>query len=123
VEYIVLSPDEKTFVSTSLSSHITTSLVCDSEIGHCILGPLESKESGNYGVQWIGILNACFSPDGKHILVRSQMAPSHHVVVWEIERGKKVSQIKGFDFVFIHCGRNKGRIASMDWIDEDGSLI
>jgi len=31
--------------------------------------------------------------------------------------------IEGFDFVFIHCGWNKGRIASMDWIDEDGSLI
>jgi len=51
------------------------------------------------------------------------VAPSHHAVVWEIERGEKVSQIEGFDFVFIHCGRNKGRIASMDWIDEDGSLI
>ena len=124
---IVLSPDEKTFVSTSSSllspPYITTSHVCDSETGHCILGPFESKESGNHGVQWIGILNACFSPDGKHILVRSQMAPSHHAVVWEIERGEKVSQIEGFDFVFIHCGRNKGRIASMDWIDEDGSLI
>jgi len=34
-----------------------------------------------------------------------------------------VSWIKGFDFVFIHCGRNKGKIASVDWIDEDGSSI
>ena len=32
-------------------------------------------------------------------------------------------QIEGFDFVFIHCGCNEGRIASMDWIDEDGYLI
>ena len=23
--------------------------------------------------------------------------------------------------MFIHCGRNKGRIASVHWIDEDGS--
>ena len=122
---IVLSPDEKTFVSTSSSSsssYITTSFVCDSETGHCILGPFELKESSDNRDQWIEIPNACFSPDGRHILVRSQLAP-HHAVVWEIERGEKVSQIEGFDFVFIHCGRNKGRIASMDWIDEDGSLI
>ena len=26
----------------------------------------------------------------------------------------------GFDFVFIHCGRNEGRIASVHWIDEGG---
>ena len=37
--------------------------------------------------------------------------------------GEKVSQIEGFNFVFIHCGRNKGRIASVDWIDEDGPSI
>jgi len=67
--------------------------------------------------------NACFSPDGRHIFVGPQLAPPHYAVVWEIERGEKVSQIEGFDFVFIHYGRNKGRIASMDWIDEDGSLI
>jgi len=120
-----LSPDEKTFVSTSssLSSHITTSLVCDSETGHCILGPLESKESGNSFAWGIGILDACFSPDGKHILVISRITPSYHAVVWEIERREKVSQIEGFDFVFIHCGQNKGKIASMHLIDEDGSLI
>jgi len=118
-----LSPDEKTFVSTSSSSCITTSYVCDSETGHCILGPFESKESGDSFAWGVGILDVCFSPDGKHILVRSQITPSYHAVVWEIERREKVSQIEGFDFVFIHCGRNKGRIASMNWIDEDGSSI
>ena len=109
MECIVLSPDEKTFVSTSSSWGMTNTYVCDSETGHCISGPFE----------WNGFLGACFSPDGKHILVIT----SDNAVVWEIERGEKVSQIEGFDFVFIHCGRNKGRIASMDWIDEDGSLI
>jgi len=118
VECIVLSPDEKTFVSTSLSD-ITTSYVCDSETGHCISGPFESRESGIYIGG--GLLDACFGPDGKHILVMSRI--TYHAVVWEIERGEKVSQIEGFDFVFINCGRNKGRIASVDWIDEDGSSI
>ena len=70
MECIVLSPDEKTFVSTSLSM-ITTSLVCDSETGHCISGPLESEESGNRICLRLGVLDACFSPDGKHILVIS----------------------------------------------------
>jgi len=88
---------------------MTNTYVCDSETGHCISGPFESN----------GFLGACFSPDGKHILVRTP----GNAVVWEIERGEKVSRIEGFDFVFIHCGRNKGRIASMDWIDEDGPSI
>ena len=70
VQCIVLSPDEKTFVSisSSSSSGITTSYVCDSETGHCISGPFEPKESGSFE---IGDLHACFSPDGKHILVIS----------------------------------------------------
>jgi len=119
---IVLSPDEKTFVSTSLSSYIITSYVCDSETGHCISGPFEELEESEDSLVMEG-LNACFSPDGKHILVRYQVTLSYHAVVWEIERGEKVSQIEGFDFVFIHCGQNKGKIASVDWIDEDGSSV
>jgi len=102
---------------------MTISYVCDSETGHCISGPFESEESGNNFFSGTGVLDACFSPDGKHILVISRITPYYHAVVWEIERGKKVSQISGFDFVFIHCGRNKGKIASMHWIDEDGSSI
>jgi len=117
-----LSPDEKTFVSAS-SWDMTTLYVCDSETGHCISGPFKSEESRNKFFWGTGILDACFSPDGKHILVISRITPSHHAVVWEIERGEKVSQIEGFDFVFIHCGRNKGIIASIHWIDEDGSSI
>ena len=119
---IILSPDEKTFVSAS-SWDMTTLYVCDSETGHCISGPFKSEESRNKFFWGTGILDACFSPDGKHILVISRITPSHHAVVWEIERGEKVSQIEGFDFVFIHCGRNKGIIASIHWIDEDGSSI
>jgi len=114
-----LSSDEKTFVSTSSSLGITTSYVCDSETGHCISGPFESEEYGRRFFRGIEALDACFSPDGKHILVRT----SDNAVVWEIERGEKVSQIEGFNFVFIHCGRNKGRIASMNWIYEDGPSI
>jgi len=118
-----LSPDEKTFVSTSSSSGMTTSYVCDSETGHCISGPFKSEESGNKRILGTGVFDACFSPDGKHILVISRITPFYHAVVWEIEKGEKVSWIEGFDFVFIHCGRNKGKIASMHWIDEDGSSI
>jgi len=120
-----LSPDEKTFVSTSSSllSGITISYVCNSETGHCICGPFEWKERRNHFFGGTEFLDACFSPDGKHILVRYRRTPYYYAVVWEIETGEKVSQIEGFDFVFIHCGRNKRRIASVDWIDEDGSSI
>ena len=67
----------------------------------------------------------CFSPDGKHILVRSgfSYSSSCRAVVWDIARGEEVFRIKGFDSVFILCGRNEGRIASIDWIGEDGSFI
>ena len=44
-------------------------------------------------------------------------------VVWNIQREEEVFQIKGFDFVFIYCGHNEGRITSMDWIDEDENVI
>ena len=125
MECIVLSPDEKTFVSTSSSSlwGRTTLHVCDSETGHCISGPFKSKESGNRFFRGTRIFDACFSHDGKHILVRSHKTPYYHAVVWEIERGEKVSEIEGLDFVFIHCGRNKGKIASVHRINEDGSSI
>jgi len=97
--------------------------VCNSETGHCISSPLEFEESENHILRETKVLDACFSPDGRQILVRYRRTPSYFAVVWEIERGEKVSQIEGFDFMFIHCGRNKGRIASVDWIDEDGSSI
>jgi len=119
-----LSPDEKTFVSTSLSLESkATTYVCDSETGHRISGPFELEEDGRRFFRGTKAFDACFSPDGKHILVRYERKLSYCAVVWEIERGEKVSQIEGIGFVFIHCGRNKGRIASMDWIDEDKSSI
>jgi len=120
VSCIVSSPDEKTFVS--ISSHATM-YVCDSETGHCISGPfeLEIRPTHTPG------LHAYFSPDGKHILVRSRDSDTLHcpcpAVVWNIEKGEEVFRIEGFDFMFIHCGCNEGRIASMDWIDEDGFLV
>jgi len=93
MECIVLSPDKKTFVSTLLWDMTTTSYVCNSETGHCISGPFELKES-NY--LWdTGVLDACFSPNRKHILVIFRMPLFHYAVVWEIERGEKVSQIEG----------------------------
>jgi len=124
VKSIVLSPDEKTFVSISWKSDMITSCICDSETGHCISGPFESYSPCSI-ISRGDKVNGCFSSDGKHILVRSRRSDSLscRAVVWDIERGKEVFQIEGFDFVFIHCGRNKGRIASMDWIDEDRSLF
>jgi len=120
VKCIVLSPDEKTFASIS---HDPIMHVCDSETGHCISGPfkLRNLDSSRLRDQFY----ACFSPDGKHILVRccSDNETSRYAVVWNIEKGEEVFQIEGSDFVFIQSGRNEGRIASMGWIDEDGSLV
>ena len=118
---IVLSPDERIFASISAQykqyEKPSTMYICDSETGHCILGPFQLI---NLDSPWAH-KNACFSPDGKYVLVRYRPhnALVCHTVVWDIERGEEVFQIQGFDFVFIHCGHNEGRIASMDWIDED----
>ena len=119
-----MSPDEKVFASISVqfTKHATV-YVCDSETGHCISGPLESR---NLGLSDLGSrLDACFSHDWKHILVKHwpRTALSCHAVVWDIGRGEEELQIEGLDFVFVHCGHNKGRIASIDWINEDGSSI
>jgi len=124
VRCIFLSPDEKTFASISVTSpEYATMYVCDSETGHCISGPFELRNL-NFSLLGHG-LDGCFSPDGKHILVRCRRysALSCRAIVWDIERGEDVFSIEGFDFVFIRWGRYKGRIASMDWIDEDGSSI
>jgi len=120
VRCIVSSSDDKIFASVSENGVI---YVCDSATGHCTSGPfrLTNVDLSDWGTG----LDACFSPDGKHILVRCRPETilSCRSVVWDIERGEEVFQIEGFDFVFIHRGRNEGRIASMHWIDEDGSLI
>ena len=119
VRCIVSSSDDKTFASVSENAIY----VCDSATGHCISGPFQLRDVDLS--DWGTGLDACFSPDGKHILVRCcpETILSCHAVVWDIERDKEEFEIEGFDFVFIHCGHNEGRIASMHWIDEDGSLI
>jgi len=77
--------------------------VCDSETGHCISGPFELY---NYGE----VYNACFSPDGKHILLEFLSI----AVVWDIEMGEEQFQIEGHHFAFIH---HDGRIVSTHWVD------
>jgi len=101
VEYMVFSPDESTFASISLQ----TMYVCDSETGHCVSGPFELR---NYGE----VYNACFSPDGKCILLGFYS----YAVVWDIEMGEEQFQIKGYQFAFIHHDET---ITSTHWVDED----
>ena len=120
VRCIVSSSDDKTFASVSENGVI---YVCDSATGHCTSGSfqLRNVDLSDWGTG----LDVCFSPDGKHILVRCRPETilSCHAIVWDTERGEEVLQIEGFDFVFIHHGRYKGKIASMHWTDEDGFLI
>ena len=97
VHDMAFSPDESTFFSTSSSAVY----ICDSEAGHCISGPFKMP----------GIYDTCFSPAGKHILVKSDS----HAVVLDIETGEERFRIKGSDFAFIH---RDGRIAS---VNEDGN--
>ena len=99
VQHMVFSLNESTFASISPQ----TMYVCDSETGHCISGPFELY---NYGE----VYNACFSPDGKHILLEFLSI----AVVWDIEMGEEQFQIEGHHFAFIH---HDGRIVSTHWVD------
>jgi len=101
VRHMVFSPDERTFASISPQ----TMYVCDSETGHCISGPFEVLGSAN---------DACFSSDGRHILVKLYT----YAIVLDIEMGEEQFRIEGHDFAFIHHDR---RIASMHWIYEHGN--
>ena len=101
VQHVVFSLDESTFASISPQ----TMYVCDSETGHRISGPFELS---NYGK----VYNACFSPDGKHIL----LGFGSYAEVWDIEMGEEQFQIKGYDFTFIH---HDGRIVSACLVDGD----
>jgi len=101
VHHLVFSPDESTF--TSISFRIMC--VCDSETGHCISGPFELPCDED-------LYSACFSPDGRHILLEFDTC----AVVLDIETGEEQFRIEGLDFIFIQDGR---RIASTDGIDED----
>jgi len=90
---MVFSPDESTFASISFG----IMCICDSETGHCISGLFKLSSRYTY--------SACFSPDGKHILVKS----NSHAVLLDIETGEKQVQIDSLDFVFT---RHNGKIAS-----------
>ena len=81
--------------------------VCDSETGHRISGLIVLARHGHGR-------DACFSPDGKHILVKF----ATFAVVWDIEMGEEQFQVKGSNFAFIH---HDGRITSTHLVDEDGS--
>ena len=105
VRHIVFAPDESTFASISFD----ILCVCDSETGHCISGPFKLPYDGP-------VNNACFSPDGKHLLLELES----YATVLDIMMGKEKFWIKGSDFVFICHNR---RIASTHWIDEDGKVI
>jgi len=87
--------------STFLSRSFDTVCICDSETGYCISGPFKIPDS----------CDACFSPSGKHILVKYDS----HAVVWDIETGEEQFRIEGSDFAFIH---RDGRIAS---VKKDGN--
>jgi len=101
VRRVVFSLDESTFASILPQ----TMYVCDSETGHRISGPFELS---NYGM----VYNACFSPDGKCILLLF----GSYAVVWDIEMGEEQFQIKGYTFAFIH---RDGRIVSACGVDGD----
>jgi len=106
---MVFSLDESTFVSFSgrPDRAFKTMYICDSETGHCISGPFELPTYGR-------VSNACFSPDGKHILLELDS----YAVVWDIEMGEEQFRIEGYHFAFIHHDRI---IASTHWVDEDGN--
>jgi len=101
VQCVIFSLDESTFASITSR----TMYVCDSETGHRISGPFELS---NYGK----VYNACFSPDGKRILLGFRS----YAVVWDIEMGEEQFQIEGFCFTFIH---RDGRIVSACFVDGD----
>jgi len=108
VYHMAFSPNESTFAS--ISGWDPENLhVCDSETGHCISGPFELSRDED-------VCSACFSPDGKHILLKYDS----HAVVLDIVTGEEQFRIKGRDFVFNH---HDGRIASVHWIDEDGNFF
>ena len=87
---VAFSPDESTFSSRSK----TATCICDSETGRRISGPFR------------GAPDVCFSPAGKHVLVKY----SSYAIVWDVEIGEEQLRIEGSDFAFVHYD---GRIVSM----------
>ena len=104
VECIVFSPDGKTFASISRRAIY----ICNFETGYCISGPFELEDIYHNVEGEVDEVDACFSPDGKHVLVHCM----HHAVVWDIERGKKQFETESHDSVFTCHGHYHGRIAS-----------
>ena len=96
---VVFSPDESTFASISAHDDM---IICDSETGRCI---------SRIKLPYDAVSGACFSPDGKHILLEYKS----YAIVLDIVTGQEQFQIKGRDFGFIH---HDGRIASTHWIGE-----
>ena len=92
---VAFSPDKSTFLCRS----DTTTYICDSETGRCILGPFHNRPG------------ACFSPSGMHIL----LPYSSYAVIWDIEAGEEQFRIEGSDFTFVN---HDGRIAS---VEQDGN--
>jgi len=88
VNNIIFSLDESTFASISFM------YVCDSKTGYCISGLIVLARHGHGR-------DACFSPDGKHILIKF----ATFAVVWDIEMGEEQFQVKGSNFAFIHHDR------------------
>ena len=105
VKRMIFSPDESTFASISPQ----TMYVCDSETGHCISGPFKLLNYGN-------VYDACFSPDGKRVLVGFYS----YAVVWDIEMGEEQFRINGYDFAFVHHDET---IASTHEVDEARILV
>jgi len=115
VRYMVFSPDESTFASISFQ----TMCVCDFETGHCISGPFELSSYGE-------VSDACFSPDGRCILVEFYS----HAVVWDIDMGEEQFRIEGYQFAFIHHDETiasthcvDGHILVKFWDFSNGALM
>jgi len=104
VDQVIFSLDESIFASISRKDG--TICICDSETGHCISGPFDYR-----------VYDACFSPDGKCILLKFRS----DAVVLDIETGEEQFRIQGSDFAFIDHGR---RIVCRHWVDnsEDEGL-
>ena len=118
VDCIVFSADERTFASLSanykLDPILMTVCICDSETGHSSSGPIELKISS---LVKRPKFDACFSPDGKHILVKWDGASfTSYALIWDIQRGKEAFRLEGLEFGFIRHGRHRGKLVSTEWV-------
>ena len=107
VECIVFSPDEKTFASMSvpIQEKIATMYICDSETGHCISGPFESKVKNPH------CHGGYLDPDGNIFW------PSAGNLQWSGTLGgvRSSLNLKPTILPLFVMGRYRGRIASTHW--------